>query len=157
MPSEPLEEVVLEAIKAALAAVVAGSDYFFSCEYAARVQLAQAKHFGEVADGKFLALIEADGMLYTQASPGVNCGTNEDAQVIVTLATKYKGPDSITSPDFNLPTIQQHLVHDVRKALHEQALVDGVNVQVTDRNLQVEVGGWAAVQVSVGWSGHEVL
>lgn len=156
MPALPLEEVVLEAIRAKLAAVVAGVDYFYTCERAVRPVTAQVKHLSEVAEDKFIALIESSESIYTQSSPGEDCPTDIEATIIVTAAVPYRHTEVVHESSYDLTTIQQKLVRDLRKALDKQNL-GGVYTIVTDRSLDVEVGGWAVVQVSVNWIGSESL
>lgn len=156
LPSdEPTEYRLLEAVRARLEAAI-GSDYIYDAEAAYLIQKPQVKHLTEISEGawaKTLYLVspgDVNPADYTQ------CATLFPGDLLVTAGIKVGTPELPWLTGYEpVPKLQLRMFQDIYRALHLKQEGDAI-LKVANRNLDLEVDGWAIVQVQVSFEFTEV-
>jgi hypothetical protein len=153
---EPTEYRLLEGARSRLQAAF-GLDYIYDAAAAYLVARPQIKHLHEMEEDAGWARV-----LYL-VSPGdlspidyTQCATLFPGDFLVTAGVKVGGPELPWLPGAIPPAqVQLRIVQDIYKALHLQE-VEGATLKIVNRNLDLEVDGWALVQVQIGFEFSEV-
>lgn len=152
---EPTEFRLLEAVRSMLESA-SGPSYIYDAEAAYLIAKPQVKHLGETVTApwpKTLYLVspgDVNPQDYTQ------CATLIPGDFLVTACQPVGTPEL---PWINgyvpVSKIQLRMVQDVYLALHLKQIDDAV-LKVTNRNLDLEVDGWALAQVQVSFEYTEL-
>ena len=150
--SEPTEYLLLEAARARLAAAT-GAGYNYSAGAAYLVSKPQIKHLSEGFTTTTLYLV----------SPGDNspqdysqCATLFPGDFLVTACIRIGTPELPWLAGYVPPVLPQlRMVADIYKALHLQE-IEGATLKMANRNLDLEVDGWATAQVQMSFEFSEV-
>lgn len=154
--TEPLENRILIAARDLLAAAV-GPSYIYDASAAYLVPRPQVKLLDEVGN------VDAWPKTLYIVSPGDNtaqdytqCATNFTGDFLVTAGVKFQTPELPWSPGHvPIPTVQFRMVQDIYTALHLKELF-GATLKFANRNLDLEVDGWALVQAQISFEVSEV-
>lgn len=153
--AEPTEYRLLEAVRAMLEAAV-GATYIYDAEAAYLVAKPQVKHLAEMTTepwSKTLYLVspgDVNPQDYTQ------CATLFPGDLLVTAGQPVGSPELPWVQGYiPVPKIQLRMTQDILRALHMKQIDDAI-LKVANRNLDLEVDGWALVQVQIGFEYSEV-
>lgn len=152
---EPTEYRLLEAVRAMLEAAV-GSEYIYDADGSYIVSKPQVKHLTEIVKEpwpKVLYLVspgDVNPQDYTQ------CATLFPGDLLVTAGQTIGTPElPWLSGYVPAAKVQLRMVQDIYKALHLKQIDDAI-LKIANRNLDLEVDGWALVQVQVSFEYTEV-
>jgi hypothetical protein len=152
---EPTEFRLIEAVRAMLAAAV-GADYIYDALDAYIVQKPQVKHLTEGTEAVWPSVLylvspgDVNPQDYTQ------CATLFPGDLLVTAGQKVGYPELPWESGYvPIPKLQMRMVQDVYRALHLKQIGDAI-LKIANRNLDLEVDGWALVQVQVSFEYTEV-
>jgi len=149
---EPTEYRLLEEVRTRLAAAV-GASYYYESSGAYMVQKPQVKHLAETPEGKVLYLVspgDNNPQDYTQ------CATLFPGDLLVTAGVATGTPELPWLDGYvPVPLQQLRMTQDIFNVLHMKQIEEAV-LRCTNRNLDLEVDGWALVQVQVGFEYSEV-
>ena len=160
MATTPGELLLLYAARDALAAM-SGPDYWYppdpadACYF---VDVPELKHLAEFEVGYF---VHPGDVIY---QVDTSCTYRISGDFLVTGVRRYGLPELPWETGHEpLPDSRLKLAHDVSLALNAVELVPALGDRtaivplVTNRNLQLDVDGWAVAQIQFGFAFSEVL
>jgi hypothetical protein len=146
--SASIEWDLLEAIKAALAAITTVGRV---PEFVEIIDGMQTKYMPEAKpNGKArIMLVQPGDVVITEDT---SCRMLYEGDVIVTGIAQHVVPEDLKTPGYE-PTAKEKLllVEDIKGAVNGKNLVVNVPTFIANRNMDIEVDGFAVVQVQVAF------
>jgi len=159
MASEESHEFrILEGARALLAAA-AGASYNYDVDGAFIVNQPQLKHLTEAANDagvsdwpKALYYVHPGDAIFVVDT---GCASRVTGDFMVTAGVRIGGPELPWQAGYvSMVAVQMRMLADIYRALNGQEIA-GASIFVANRNLVLEVDGWALVQVQLSFEYSE--
>ncbi len=152
---EPVEFRILESAKSLLAGAV-GAAYVYDASAAYIVAQPHTKLLGESGQEAWPTTLYLVSPGQNNASDYTQCATAFLGDFLVTACVPVGTPElPWETGHVEVSRVQLRMAQDIYTALHLKE-IEGATLRVENRNLDIEVDGWAIVQVQVAFEYSEV-
>jgi hypothetical protein len=155
-PNEEQHEARILQGVADLLSSATGSEYYYDSDGAYLVKGPTTKHLAEASEStpgwpRTIYFVHPGSLIIT---PDTGCTMRFEGDLMVTAGVRVYGPELPWEANYvPVPRVQLRIFEDLYRAINAQEIL-GATLFVADRNLDIDVDGWAIVQaqVSLGYS-----